>query len=310
MRKILLALTAIILFSAPNFASAQFGNNATNESPIFVMLKFSDDTRYDKLQSAERLSDFLVERLVNSGKFNIYEANTEWMEENPETHEKIMHESKWSNVNLEELLYNEKNTELAQFNAAIESDDYNNFFEGKYFDEEIPPENLAQSVAIAQQGQIIMPEVVARISEANNNARYLIQGTIINLGTGSWLADDLDFIAGTVSSLAQMASSQAGGILGNSFGGALSSVGNVAVTVQGIGIQCDVRIIDALDGKVIWCKRFKGVGQSKLINSAFFNFGHSKMSSNLYTKAMEKVAQKIADSLIEDMQSGKLFLGE
>ena len=302
MKKILLVLTAIILFSVPNFANAQ---NSTNENPVFVMLKFSDDTRYDKLRSAERLSDFLVEKLVNSGKFNIYEANTEWTEENLETNETITHESKWANANLEELLYNEKSTELAQFNAAIESDDYNKFFEGTYFDEKISPENLAQSVATAQQGQIILPEIVSRISKENNNAQYLIQGTIINLGTGSWLADDLDFIAGTVSNLAQMASS-AGGILGNSFS-ALSGVGNVAVTIKGIGIQCDVRIIDAADGKVIWCKRFKGVGQSKIINSAFFNFGHSKISSNLYTKAMEKVAQKITDSLIEDMQAGKLF---
>ena len=306
MKKILLALVAMILFSAPNFANAKSVDSAINDSPVFVMLKFSDDTRYDKLHSAERLSDFLVEKLVNSGKFNLYETNTEWTEENPETHEKTTHKSKWANENLGELLYNEKSVELKNFNAAIESDDYNNFFEGTYFDEKISPENLAQSVDTAQKDQIIIPEIISRISKENNDADYLIQGTIINLGTGTWLADDLDFIAGTVSSMAQMASSQSGAILGNSLG-ALSGVGNVSVTVRGIGVQCDVRIIEAASGKVIWCKRFKGVGQSKLINSAFFNFGHSKISSNLYTRAMEKVAQKITDSIIEDMQSGKLF---
>lgn len=306
MKKFLCALVAMILFSFPNFSNAKSIDNEMNDAPVFVMLKFSDDTRYDKLQSAERLSDFLVEELVNSGKFNLYEANTEWMEENPETHEKTTHESKWANENLEELLYNEKSSELIKFNAAIESDDYNNFFEGTYFDETISHENMAQSVATAQKDQIIMPEVIARISKENNNADYLIQGTIINLGTGTWLADDLDFIAGTVSNMAQMASSQASGILGNSLN-ALSGIGSVSVTIRGIGVQCDVRIIEAASGRVVWCKRFKGVGQSRLINSAFFNFGHSKMSSNLYTKAMEKAAQKIKDELIKDMKSGNLF---
>lgn len=306
MQKILLALIAVILFSVPNFVNAKTVDNATDDAPIFVMLKFSDDTRYDKLQSAERLSDFLVEKLVNSGKFNLYECNTEWTEENPETHEKTTHESKWANENLEEILYNEKRVELNQFNAAIESGDYNRFFEGTYFDEKISNENLAQSIATAQKNQIIRPDIIDRISKENNNAAYLIQGTIINLGTGTWLADDLDFIAGTVSNLAQMVSSQSIGILGNSFS-ALSGVGSVSVTIRGIGVQCDVRIIEASSGKVVWCKRFKGVGQSKLINSAFFNFGHSKISSNLYTKAMEKAAEKITNTLIEDMQSGNLF---
>ena len=42
----------------------------------------------------------------------------------------------------------------------------------------------------------------------------------------------------------------------------------------------------------------------------FIPIGGSKMSSNLYTKAMEKVAQKITDTLIEDIQSGNLVLEE
>ena len=291
MKKFLLALTTGILFAVPNFADAEPVNS--NDNPTCVLMKFTDDTRFDEIHSAEQLSDLVMEKLVNSKKFNLNEKATEWVDKDNKKHQ-------WINQNLEESLYDEKSDEVKNFNAALESDNYNNFFESTGFDEK-----KAQTIATAQVGQFISPEITSKIGQANK-AEYLIQGTIINLGTGSWLADDLDFISGTVSNLAQMASSQASGLLGGGLS-ALSYVGNISVTIKGIGVQCDLRVIKAETGEVVWCKRVKGVGESKLINTGFFTFGHSNMSDALYTKALDKAANKIVKALIEDLDSGKLF---
>ena len=299
MKKILPLLLALMVIVFPNFSHAK---PPTNNGPICIMIKFSNDTRYDKIQSAESLSDLLAEKLKNQASLNFHGVDTEWMKKNLETGETEKQKSQWVNVTLEELLYNEKSNDFEKFNKAVESGDYNDFFESAEFES-----NMAQSVATARTGQFLNKDITSQISRENDNAKYLIQGTIINLGAGTWLADDLDFIAGAVNGIAQMATSQASGILGNSLG-ALSGVGSVSVTIRGIGIKCDMRIIKADTGEVVWCKRFKGVGQSRLINSVFFNFGHSKMDTNLHTKALDKVAQKIVDSLVEDLKSGALVL--
>lgn len=292
MKNFLLALLASTLFITPNFANAE--STEQDYKPTCVLMKFTDDTRFDEIHSAEQLSDLVMIKLVNSKRFNLNEKETEWLDEEGNKHQ-------WINQNMEERLYNEKINELEIFNAALEKSNYDKVFEGEWFEED-----RAQTIATAQVGQIIDPKITSEIGK-NNNAEYLIQGTIINLGTGSWLADDLDFISGTVSNLAQMASSQASGLLGNGLG-ALSYVGNVSVTIKGIGVQCDLRVIKAETGEVVWSKRVKGVGQSRLINTGFLNFGHSNMSDALYTKALDKAADKIVAALIDDLDSGKLFL--
>ena len=104
-----------------------------------------------------------------------------------------------------------------------------------------------------------------------------------------------------------MASSQASGLLGGTLS-ALGDVGNIAITIQGIGVQCDIRLIKAETGEVVWSKRVLGIGESKLISVGLFTFGHSNLSSALYAKAMEKAANKIVGALIADMDSKILFL--
>lgn len=290
MKKFLAALLAGILFTAPNFANAETAESNENK-PTCVLMKFTDDTRYDSLHSAEILSDKVMLKLVESKKFNINEKETEWIDEESKKHQ-------WVNADLEERLYNEKIKEREKFDAALQSNNYDDFFEGV-------DEKFAQTIATAQLDQFIDPEITKGIGK-DNHAEYLIQGTIINIGTGNWLSEDLDFISGAVSNLAQMASSQAGGLLGGGLG-ALSYVGNVSVTMQGIGVQCDLRIIEAETGKVVWSKRVTGVGESRLINTGFFRFGHANMSNDLYEKALEKAANKIVAALIADLDSGKLF---
>lgn len=270
-------ILAAILFSLPNFVNA-----ARSDNPTCVLMKFTDDTRYDSVNSAEKLSNLVFEKLFASKKFNLRE--TEPIKED-----------------IEARLYDEKVDELTKFDAAINSNNYNALFEGDGF-----KENKAQTIATAQVGQIVTPEITSEIGK-NHGAEYLIQGTIINLGTGSWLSEDLNFISGALSNFAQMASSQAAGLLGNTLS-ALGDVGNVAVTVKGIGVQCDIRLIKAATGEVVWSKRVIGIGESKLISVGLVTFGHENLSSALYTKAMEKAADKIVSALIMDLDSHKLFL--
>ena len=270
-------ILAVILFSLPNFVNA-----ARSDNPTCVLMKFTDDTRYDSVNSAEKLSALVFEKLFASKKFNLRE--TEPIKED-----------------IEARLYDEKVDELTKFDAAINSNNYNALFEGNGF-----KENKAQTIATAQVGQIVTPEITSEIGK-NHDAEYLIQGTIINLGTGSWLSEDLNFISGALSNVAQMASSQAAGLLGNTLS-ALGDVGNVAVTVKGIGVQCDIRLIKAETGEVVWSKRVIGIGESKLISVGLVTFGHENLSSALYTKAMEKAADKIVSALITDLDSHKLFL--
>ena len=56
---------------------------------------------------------------------------------------------------IEAYLYDEKVGEYERFNVAINSGDYNNFFEDGSFDE-----RKAQTIATAQVGQIISPEII------------------------------------------------------------------------------------------------------------------------------------------------------
>ena len=109
--------------------------------PTFVLLKFSDDTRFDNLNGspdapAIQLSERILKRLVQSQKFTL--TSLEPLSED-----------------IEAYLYDEKVGEYERFNVAINSGDYNNFFEDGSFDE-----RKAQTIATAQVGQIISPEII------------------------------------------------------------------------------------------------------------------------------------------------------
>lgn len=58
-------------------------------NPSCVLMRFTDDTRYDRVESAATLSDLVMEKLLNSGKFNFKETRV-------------------IDKNLEKLLYDEK----------------------------------------------------------------------------------------------------------------------------------------------------------------------------------------------------------
>lgn len=253
-----------------------------NAAPSIVMLKFSDDTRFDALNGSTdapgvQLSERILKRLSQSKKF-------------------ILPSPVPLTEDIEANLYDEKVGEYNKFRGAVNSGNYSDFFESDNFSDK-----KAQSVATAQVGQFISADITSKIG-TDHKAEYLIQGTIINLGKGNWLSEDLEFFSSAVSQYISVAAAYGSNVLG-----VLGNFGEISIQRNGIGIQCDVRVIKASTGEVIWSKRVTGVAEQNLVNVGPVTFGHSKISPNLYQKAIDKTADKIANALLADMAAGKVF---
>ena len=244
-----------------------------------VMMRFTDDTRFDRVESTGTLSDLVLEKLLNSGKFNFKET-------------------KVIDQNMEKLLYDERVTDFRNARAAMNWGDYNQLFEGPGFNEK-----RAQSIASAQLGQIVSPEITKAIG-TQHNADYLIQGTIINLGTGNWMnADMMKASMAANTALALLGQSGAANFLGPL--GALASSFNIKET--GVGVQADLRLIKAATGEVVWQKQLTGKDIQKQYSVlGVVKVGSDKLNNEMYFKAMEAAAQAIADAIIEDQVAGKL----
>lgn len=244
-----------------------------------VLMKFTDNTRFDRIESNATLSDLVLEKLINSGKFNFVET-------------------KPINENMEYMLYNERAAEFQNAKAAMNSGNFNVLFEGAGYNE-----NKAQSIATARLGQIITPGITSSIGKAHK-AEYLIQGTIINIGTGNWLNEDMMKMA--------QYGQQALALLGAS--GASSALGPVGLLANslesketGIGVQADLRLIKASTGEVIWVKRVLGKNVQKQFSIMGASIGSDKLNNEMYFKAMDDASTKIAEALIADVNAGKFF---
>lgn len=255
---------------APLFlATALLANTAVVEAaPTCILMKFSDDTRYDKIEAGATLSDLVMEKLVNSGKFNLRETIP-------------------VDEHLEKLLYDEKAQELFNLQKAFKTGDFSDVFEGDGFSE-----HKGQSIATAAVGQVIAPTIINKISQ-QHEADYLIQGTIINLGTGDWWDSNVAHIAKVVDNVS--------GLLGmTSAAQPLQYLGGLSMERTGVGVQCDLRLIEGKTGRVVWCKRVTSIADQKQFGIALITVGSNKMTSDLYSKAMDKAADKIVESLIAD----------
>lgn len=293
MKKIALLLAALAVNSVMQ-ASVSFAEN-----PTCVLMKFTDDTRFDKVDSAGMLSDLVMEKLVNTGKLNF-------------------RGTKVINQDIEKMLYNERAAELRNARRAMSWGDYNTLFEGPGF-----KENMAQSMATATVGQIVDPNLTAPIGK-NNGAEYLIQGTICNIGTGQWLNTDINAAMG----YASMATSTLG------MSGITSFLGPVGPLLSGlqnkktsIGVQSELRLIKAATGEVVWYKKCVSkvesdhftvdgagglLGADGLAGAVLSNvpasWGDDKLSSELLYKVLDKASQEISDAIVADIDAGKLFL--
>lgn len=253
-------------------------------NPSCVLMRFTDDTRYDRVESAATLSDLVMEKLLNSGKFNFKETRV-------------------IDKNLEKLLYDEKAAVFQNARYAMSYGDYNTLFEGQGFNEK-----WAQSIASARLGQIVSPVIVSSIGR-QHNAEYLIQGTILNLGSGDWMENKIaDAAQYANTAMSMMGGSGAANMMGPL--GPLSSLASsINVKKTGIGVQADLKVIKVSTGEVIWQKEVVGKDTQKQI-SLFggIKIGSDKLNNDMYYKAMENTAQIIADTLITDADAGKMFV--
>ena len=248
-------------------------------NPSCVLMRFTDDTRYDRVESAATLSDLVMEKLLNSGKFNFKET-------------------KVIDKNLEKLLYDEKTAVFQNAKYAMSYGDYNTLFEGQGFNDK-----WAQSNASARLGQIVSPSIVGSIGR-QHNAEYLIQGTIINLGTGDWMDNKLANAAQYANSaMGLMGGSGAANMLGP-LGPLASLAGSVSVKKTGVGVQADMKLIKASTGEVVFGKDI----QKQIALFGSIKIGSDKLSNEMYYKAMDATAQLIADALIADADAGKMFV--
>ena len=280
MRKSLkvLASTMVTLVFSSTVTLTAFAN------PSCVLMRFTDDTRYDRVESASTLSDLVMEKLLNSGKFNFKET-------------------KVIDKNLEKLLYDEKAAVFQNARYAMNYGDYNTLFEGQGFNEK-----WAQSIASARLGQIVSPVIVSSIGR-QHNAEYLIQGTILNLGSGDWMENKIaDAAQYANTAMSMMGGSGAANMMGPL--GPLSSLASsINVKKTGIGVQADLKVIKVSTGEVIWQKEVVGKDTQKQI-SLFggIKIGSDKLNNDMYYEAMENTAQIIADTLITDADAGEIFV--
>lgn len=280
MRKSLkvLASTMVTLVFSSAVTLTAFAN------PSCVLMRFTDDTRYDRVESAATLSDLVMEKLLNSGKFNFKET-------------------KVIDKNLEKMLYDEKAAVFQNARYAMNYGDYNTLFEGQGFNEK-----WAQSIASARLGQIVSPDIVSSIGR-QHNAEYLIQGTILNLGSGDWMENKIaDAAQYANTAMSMMGGSGAANMMGPL--GPLSSLASsINVKKTGIGVQADLKVIKVSTGEVIWQKEVVGKDTQKQI-SLFggIKIGSDKLNNDMYYKAMENTAQIIADTLITDADAGEIFV--
>ena len=140
---------------------------AESKNPTCILMKFTDDTRYDEVKSAEELSIRVFNELSKRRIFRLTETNP-------------------IDENIENLLYDEKVREYSILKQSMKSGNFDELFESAGFND-----TKAQSIATAQVGQFISPEITSAIGE-EHGAEYLIQGTIINLGVGNWWNDNYE----------------------------------------------------------------------------------------------------------------------
>lgn len=272
MKKILVSTIAALTMTLA--AGTAYAN------PSCIMLRFEDDTRFDKIETTGTLSDLILEKLVSSGKFNFKET-------------KPIDES------IEKKLYDERANELENLKWSLKNGDYNKLFEGPGFNE-----SRAQSIATANLGQIVSPDIIKGIGQ-QHGAEYIIQGTIINLGSGDWTENKIGTVASTlVGAISGLGSVGAANFLGPV--GAIASA--ISVKKGTMGVQADVRVIKANSGEVVWQKRVTGLNVTKQIGVGFVKVGTTKLNNEMYFKAVDDAASKIANTLIEDASANTLFV--
>ena len=92
------------------------------ETPTCILMKFSNDTRFQSIDSASVLSDLVIEKMLKSEKFNLRETK-------PIDHD------------METQLYREKIRDIENAKSGMISGNFNALFEGPGFDPDLAESN-------------------------------------------------------------------------------------------------------------------------------------------------------------------------
>ena len=83
---------------------------------------------------------------------------------------------------------------------------------------------------------------------------------------------------------------------------ALSLIGSMKEETASIGVQCDLRIINAQTGEVVWAKRVTGVDVISKESIGAISSGSTKFNNELYVKALDNAAQDIVNAMTSDIK--------
>ena len=181
-------------------------------------------------------------------------------------------ETKPIDKDMELMLYDEKMRDINNLQKSIVAGNFNVLFEEGSFDS-----NHAQSIATAKVGQIVSPAITSAIGR-EHGADYLIQGTIINLGQGE-AQDNLNG--------------------GGFYYGQKTSI---------IGVTVAVRAIKAETSEVVWAEEVTGDKRNSIHQVGWLiKVGSAKLTTDMYSQAIEEAAQNISDALIGGLVGGRLF---
>lgn len=180
-------------------------------------------------------------------------------------------------------LYDENGKMYGIINQCRATGNYNPVFEGRQFDPA-----YARSVDLAEEGDIVEPELLQQIGR-ESGVKYLIQGTIDNYGTGKG-RDDLGMAVGLAGMLTGLP-----GLFG-----ALSSDETI------LGVTCTMRVIETETGKVVWCKKMYEQASVTSVDVGGVSLGTDEMNTKMYYDAMDKVAEKLSTTFLEDLKLHKL----
>lgn len=237
-----------------NFAYAATGEAGTAGRSSCILLKFDNVTKYKKIQVEDSLADFVLERLMDSKRLAMKERYTI-----PQS--------------MRQQLYEAEVQELAAMQPLIEQGILGGFFESP-----VVKGGAAASLATAQAGQFIRPDIMNRIGK-ENAAEYIIHGTITNMSSD--ISSDRYFV---------------------------SYIGNINSQKNAIGIECELRVIKAATGEVLWCKRAVGTAKDSGISAKNIKVGTFSNNTMIFNSALENVATNIVGLLFRDIESGVIEL--
>lgn len=228
------------------------------------VIPFTDQTSYKKIGTNDIYSELVIFYLFDSGEL-------------------ILKEEPFENKLNIDGLYNANYVYQANIKSAMENNNFNDIFDGG-----IAEDKIALNVIQAKYNQIVAPDIIADIAR-KYDAEYIIQGNVLRIGNDKRTMDDEQ-------KLANVASGTIRALLG-------VNLGVVDVSKYGISLTCDLKLIRASDGMVVWeawCPTFVGRPGMSMTN---VQAGAKNADSEMFYQAVDQQAKILASGLIKYLTS-------